>query len=264
MAKLAAFPYYGGKYYHAKWIMSLLPKCEHYVEPYCGAAHVALNREPSTVETINDLNGDLINFFVQLRDNPDELIAKLELTLYSRNELTLALQPTDDNLERARRWLVRAMQTFGCMQGDQGWSYVVSMPRNKKANQWLNKIDHLPTIVARLKQLQIESRPALDIIKRYDRPTTLFYCDPPYAHDSRVDKQSYGSYEMADDDHRQLALALHSCVGKVAISGYRCELYDELYVDWQRHDKETTSCVGCSAIGDTKPKRVESLWCNYD
>ena len=65
MARLTAFRYYGGKYFSVKWLLSLLPECEHYVEPFCGAAHVALNRKPSPIETINDLNGDLINFFVQ-------------------------------------------------------------------------------------------------------------------------------------------------------------------------------------------------------
>ena len=261
MSRLVAFPYYGGKHYSVKWILSLLPKHHHYVEPFCGAAHIALNKESSTIETINDLNDDLINFFIQLRDNTEELIDKLELTLYSRNEILLARESTDDSLERARRWFVRATQAFAGKPDSKGWSYSVTN-RSKGVTAWLNKIDHLPTIVTRLKQLQIESRPALDIIKRYDRLDTLFYCDPPYTHDARVDKQSYKGYEMSDDDHRQLAEALHRCVGKVAISGYQCDLCDELYGDWQQHDKETVSPT--AAIGDAKPKRIESVWCNYN
>ena len=262
MSRLVAFQYLGGKYFSAKWILSLFPEHHHYVEPFCGAAHIALNKPPATIETINDLNGDLINFFKQVRDNTDALIAKLDLTLYSRNEVLLAREPTDDNLERARRWFVRSIQAFSGLPGKRGWSYSIATPQNKNVNQWLNKIVHLPTLVTRLKQFQIESRPALDIIKRYDRPETLFYCDPPYVHDARVDKVAYKGYEMSDDDHRQLAEALHGCVGKVAISGYQCDLYDELYGNWQRHDKETIA--GSGIIGKPRPKRVESVWCNYN
>ena len=265
MSRLVTFSYIGGKYFSAKWIISLLPRHRHYVEPYCGAAHIALNKEPSVIETINDINGDLINFFVQLRDNPDELINKFDLTLYSRNELALACQPTDNDIERARRWLVRAMQTFGGLSNTSSagrWGYVVNTPNNKVVNQWINKIAHLPEIVGRLKQFQIESRPALDIIKRYDSPDTLFYCDPPYVFGIRGQDKIYGKYEMTDDDHRQLSVALHGCVGKVAISGYRGELYDDLYDDWQRHDKDTKTYI--SAVDNAKPERVESLWCNYN
>ena len=261
MSRLVAFPYYGGKHFHVKWLLSRLPKCHHYVEPFCGAAHVALNREPSAIETINDLNGELINFFIQLRNNTDELIAKLELTLYSRDELKLARQPCDDNIERARRWFVCRMQAFGALFGSKGWSYNVATPKSKQVSSWNNKIEQLPRLVARLRQFQIESKPAIDIIKRFDRPGTLFYCDPPYIQDSRVDKDSYLGYEMSDEDHRQLSRVLHTCEGKVAISGYRCELSEELYGSWYRYDKDTVSRT--TTVGNNYPKRIESLWVNF-
>ena len=262
-ARLVPFPYYGGKHYHVKWLLPLLPECQHYVEPFCGAAHVALNRQPSTVETINDLNGDLINFFKQLRDNAEQLISKLELTLYSRNELLLAREPCDDDLERARRFLVRVNQGFSGNLKTTGWGYIVATPRSKCIKQWLNRIPKLPAIVERLKHIQIESKPALEIIKRYDSNGTLFYCDPPYLQSSRVTKNDYDTYEMSDDDHITLARALRACKGKVAISGYRCDLYDDLYMGWFRYDKETVSYT-TTARAKTKPKRIESLWCNYE
>ena len=263
MARLSPFPYYGGKHYSVKWILPLLPKCQHYVEPFCGAGYIALNREPSPVETINDLNGDLINFFVQLRDNAEQLIDGIELTLYSRNELTLAREPCDDNLERARRFLVRVVQGYSGNLNSTGWSSNVNTPQAKGVARWFNRIPKLPAIVSRLKQMQIESKPALEIIKRYDTGNTLFYCDPPYLQSTRSSKTDYVDYEMSDDGHRQLASALRGCKGKVAISGYRSDLYDELYQGWHRHDKETTSRT-TTARAETKPKRVESLWTNYE
>lgn len=263
MSRLSAFSYYGGKYYSVKWILPLLPKCHHFVEPLCGAAHVTLNRDPSPLETINDLNGDLINLFIQLRDNSEELIARLELTLYSRNELALARKPCDDDLERARRFMVRVEQAFASNIHSTGWSSAVNTLKPKGLNRWLSRIPKLPAIINRLRRIQIESRPALEIIKRYDSPSTLFYCDPPYAHIARVENKSYLDYEMTDSDHREMASLLGDCEGKVAISGYRCDLYDELYKDWQRHDKEIVSRT-TTARAKTKPKRTESLWTNYE
>ena len=264
MARLVAFPYKGGKHYSVKWLLPLLPKCQHFVEPFCGAAHITLNREPSPLETINDLNGELINFFIQLRDNSEQLITKLDLTLFSRNEYKLAREPCNDDLERARRFLVRMVQSFGGSVNTTGWGYVVNTPQANGVYAWLNRIPKLPAIVARLKRIQIESKPALEIIKQYDSPDTLFYCDPPYTHNTRVVRNLYTSnYEMVDDDHRQLADVLVNSKSRVAISGYRCNLYDELYQDWHRHDKETTA-RGARTGANSKPKRVESLWCNYD
>ena len=263
MANLSAFPYYGGKHHSLKWILALLPNCHHYVEPFCGAAHIALNRDQSPIETINDLNGDLINFFIQLRDHTDELIAKLELTLYSRDELILSRKECDDDIERARRFLVGVQQSFASDLRSLGWSCAVTTVTSQRVKAWLNRIPKLPAIVDRLKQIQIESKPALEVIKRYDSEGTLFYCDPPYMHDTRTENKSYSDYEMANEEHIDLAQALHSCKGKVAISGYRSELYDGLYQKWYRHDRETTSRT-TTARANVKPKRVESLWTNYE
>ena len=92
-------------------------------------------------------------------------------------------------------------------------------------------VEGLSEIVQRLLRVQIENSPAIEVIKRFDSEETLFYCDPPYPHDSRTDKKAYG-YEMTDEEHRKLAEVLHSVQGKVAISGYHCQLFDTLYQDW--------------------------------
>jgi DNA adenine methylase len=122
-------------------------------------------------------------------------------------------------------------------------------------SRWWGGIEGLPDIALRLTRVQIENRRALKLIEKADGPETLFYCDPPYANESRGDKQAYG-FEMSDSEHRKLAEALHRCVGKVAISGYRGALMDELYAGWQRHEQAVTA-------HSVKAQRTEVLWMNY-
>ena len=108
----------------------------------------------------------------------------------------------------------------------------------------------------RLLRVQIENRPALKVIKLYDSPDTLFYCDPPYPHEARGDNNAYG-FEMADEEHIELATLLHSIEGKVALSGYRCRLMDGLYSGWRRIDASEKYCHS------VKQLRQEALWVNY-
>lgn len=272
MAKqLVAFPYYGGKYYHAKWIISLLPDHHHYVEPFCGAAHILLNKSPSKIETINDLNENVINFFRVLREQPDELKRLLELTPYARREYEKSYEPTDNPLESARRFYVMMRMGFSAQPArakGSSWSYTVNTSQPKGVNAVNAAIAGLDKIVERIKLTQLECRPAIDIIKRFDRPDTLFYCDPPYTHCSREKNSSgmtgYGKFEMQDIDHEQLADVLHACKGKVAISGYHSDLYDSMYSDWQLHEKETVAHGAGTEEGKIKPKRIECLWVNYE
>ena len=110
--KLIAFGWYGGKFSHLKWLLPLLPKCHHYCEPFAGSAAVLLNREPSPIETYNDLDGEVCNFFRVLREQRDKLVEAIALTPFSREEFSVAceLDPGQGSLERARRFYVRARQ----------------------------------------------------------------------------------------------------------------------------------------------------------
>ena len=123
-------------------------------------------------------------------------------------------------------------------------------------SRWLGSVESLPEIALRLLRVQIENRPASAIIKLYDGENTLFYCDPPYVHASRGDPKAYG-YEMDDEKHRELAEVLKGCRGKAAISGYRCELMDELYKNWRREEAAEKHCHSVKKV------RREALWMNY-
>ena len=110
--KLIAFGWYGGKYSHLDWLLPYLPSCHHYCEPFGGSGAVLLNRTPSPVETYNDLDGEVVNFFRVLRECPEELIRQIALTPFSREEFALACEfdPSLSDMERARRFYVRARQ----------------------------------------------------------------------------------------------------------------------------------------------------------
>lgn len=270
MRKMIAFGWYGGKYSHLNWLLPKLPECTHYCEPFGGSAAVLINRKPSKVETYNDIDGELVNFFKVLRDQRDALIEAIGLTPFAREELRLASEKPTDNLsdlERARRFFVRARQVrTGLAQTASAgrWAHCKLTSRAGMAgavSRWLGSVEGLSEIAQRLLRVQIENAPAIEVIKRYDSRETLFYCDPPYPHDSRSDKNAYG-YEMDDAAHRELAQVLHSVEGMVVISGYHSPLMQELYGDWEHIEAPKKKAASTNTNPNAKQDRVEVLWTN--
>lgn len=260
-----AFGWYGGKYSHLGWLLPLLPQTTHYCEPFGGSAAVLLNRAPSPVETYNDLDGELVNFFRVLRERQAELTEQIGLTPFSREEYELAISPLTPEVgevERARRFFVRARQarTGQAQNATAGrWAHCKLNSRAGMAaavSRWLGSVEGLSEVAQRLLRVQIEHAPALEVLQRYDSPETLFYCDPPYVHATRGDTRNY-AFEMTDEDHRQLAQVLRTRQGLVAVSGYHCELMDELYGDWYVTES------GPVTAHSVKSERVEVLWTNY-
>ncbi|PQO47405.1 DNA adenine methylase [Blastopirellula marina] len=265
--KLIPFGWYGGKFSHLDWLLPLLPKCHHYCEPFAGSGAVLINREPSPVETYNDLDGEVVNFFRVCREQGDELTKQIAFTPFSREEFATAceLDPDQTALERARRFYVRARQVrIGLAQSATlgRWGNCINTSRAGMSgivSRFMGAVEQLPDISLRLLRVQIENRPALDVIRLYDSKGTLFYADPPYIHGTRGDSKAY-AFEMKDEEHRELADAFNACKGKVAISNYDCELMDELYPKKRWHkfvNKPKTNHA-------TKGQRTEVLWTNYD
>ena len=266
MGKAIAFGWYGGKFSHLDWLLPLLPDTTHYCEPFGGSAAVLINRAPSPVETYNDLDGEVVNFFRVLREQKDALIEAIGLTPFSREEFAHAIATPHDglsDLERARRFYVRARQvrTGLAQTASTGrWAHCRLTSRAGMAgavSRWLGAVEALPEIAQRLLRVQIENAPAAEVIQRYDSDETLFYCDPPYPHETRGDSHAY-SYEMTDAQHRELARVLHDVRGKVALSGYHGNLLDDLYGDWRSIDAPPRK------VHSVKQERVEVLWVNYD
>lgn len=248
--------YFGGKHRDAHRIISQFPEHEFYIEPFSGGASVLLQKSPAPFEIYNDLSGDVVNFFKVLRDRPSDLIRAIELTPYSRLEWRQAFIPAEDELEGARRLYVRSWQTHGggvSSTKNGGWRFLYRQVCGEDVVSCFNRTEHLWAIARRLKLVQIECDDALTVIKRYGRnPRALIYCDPPYVHSTRTESGNY-DHEMTDKQHKELAEVLHSVEAMVLISGYDCELYQELYKGWD--------CIRWqSLVNGTKRKATECLW----
>ena len=264
--RLIAFGWYGGKFSHLDWLLPLLPPATHYCEPFAGSAAVLINRKPSPIETYNDMDGEVVNFFKVLRAQREDLVQSIGLTPFSRREFELAIKEPTETLtpvERARRFYIRARQvrTGLAQTASVGrWAHCTLTSRAGMAgavSRWLGAIEHLPEIAQRLLRVQFENAPAIEIIERYDSAETLFYCDPPYPHESRGDSKAYG-YEMTDNDHRQLAAVLKRCKGKVAVSSYHSPINDEIFKGWRCLEAPEKLCHSVKTL------RREVLFVNYD
>lgn len=254
-----ALRYYGGKWNLAPWIISHFPQHTNYVEPCGGAASVLLQKPRSLLETYNDINGNVVNFFRVLRDQPDELIRKIRLTPWSRKEYESHNQKTDDPVEWARQfWML-------CWISVQGGSHASVFGSHWRSIRHADSrtgtpppkdgidIAHLEVIAERLKWVQIDCIDWQDAVAKYDNRDALFYFDPPYVPDTRGNSKRY-AHEWDRQDHIEAADILHDVTGMVVISGYACDLYADLCETngWHRVNKEAQTNSG--------GKRIESLW----
>jgi DNA adenine methylase len=259
------FTYFGGKTAIASRIVAMLPVHEHYVEPFAGSLAVLLAKPPSPMETVNDLDGELMNFWRILRERPADLERACALTPHSRAELDLAYQPATDDLERARRIWIRLTQARSGQHFKRtGWRYYQD-PRHSHSSMpdYLDAYTaRLAPAAARIQQVSLESLPALDIVGRYGRHRDcLIYADPPYLMSARSCNDrgpSYGVEMGTEADHRELAAALRAAAAAVVLSGYHSALYDQLYAGW--HVAEMAAFTGNARTGNTR--RTEVLWSN--
>lgn len=255
---MKAFPYFGSKLSLLDHILPILPEHEHYVEPFGGSGAVLLNKPPSKIETYNDLDLDVVTFFRVLRQNPQELARQIEFTPYAREEYNLAKVPGDvSDIERARLFYIRIRQGFNATTLTYtGWRREKTASRGTSTPEtWANSVPHVLDIVDRLKRVQIENLPAADLIKQLDSPSTLFYLDPPYVLQTRNYKKAY-AYEMSNHQHKLLLKLITSLKGKVILSGYSHEIYEEMLSGWIRIDIPVR-------INSSKAHRTERLWVNF-
>lgn len=247
-----ALRYYGGKWQLAPWIIRHFPRHQNYVEPCGGAASVLLQKPLSPLETYNDIDDRVVNFFCVLREQPEDLIRLIRLTPWARKEFDDCKPVADDPLEDARRFWVLCWQSISKPGGSWRSMYDFSArPRSTPMDGI--EIEHLYAVAERFKRVQIESRDALEIIQMYNGPRTLIYFDPPYVATTRTTRNYY-RYEVDEDFHRRSAELLRQAKGFVVVSGYASDLYRELYEQygWVRVDSRSVATNGS--------RRVESLW----
>ena len=172
--------YIGGKNRFATKIIPLFPEHTTYVEPFAGGAQVFFHKQPSKVEVLNDLDFDVVNFFRVCQWHYQELVRFLEYVPVSRRHHALLRDTRPETLtdvQRAARFLYLQKTSFGGLILRQKYHYGVTQPPNYNPKR-------IPEIIKqaheRLERVQIESLPYEQVLARYDRPTTLFYLDPPY------------------------------------------------------------------------------------
>lgn len=251
--------YHGGKWRLADWLIKHFPPHNVY-----GAASVLLKKPRCYAEVYNDLDGDIVNVFrvLQCSEKRALLIDKLRLTPYARAEFNLAWEQTDDPVESARRVIIRAQMGFGsagATKGSTGFRCDTERRYTTAMQDWVRYPDCLPPIINRMMGVQLEARPALDVIRTNDSISTLFYVDPPYLHDTRVMDGSTGYYrhEMKNADHVELLDRLNQVQGMVVLNGYPSELYENALRGWSRVEKKSRA----SAYRGTS-MRTEVIWLN--
>ena len=263
--------WHGGKSYLAPGIIALMPHHHHYVEPFCGGMAVLLRKDPEGVsEVVNDLNGDLTNFFrvLQRPKSFDKFRRRVEAIPFSRVEWEdarrhLREQPQANKVARAAWFFaLNRMSLAGRMDAFTGITKTRTRGgMNAEVSAWLGCVEGLPAVHARLKRVLVENRPAVDLMRGHDVKGALMYCDQPYPAGTRSAPAIYGDYEMTDDHHQELLTTAKSLKhAKVLISGYPCRLYDKALREWNRHEFDRPNHA---AGGKAKEWKTEVVWTNY-
>jgi DNA adenine methylase len=268
--------WHGGKHYLAPEIVARMPRHLHYVEPYAGGLSVLLARDPNderlwlpphrgVSEVANDLDGRLINFWHVLKDEEQfaqfRRMAEAIPLARSEWEAACAHKYGSDPVADAVAFFVHCRQSLAGRQ--KGFTAItrnrIRRQMNGNVSEWLSAVDGLPAVHARLRRVLFENKPALDLIRREDKQGTLFYCDPPYLHETRTATNVY-AWERAEPEHRELLDVLTRCKGRVMLSGYSCPLYDDGLANWTRL---TFDLPNNAASGKRKRRQTEVVWCNF-
>ena len=262
----AAFGYYGCKQKVSSKLLDLLPPHSCWVELFCGSAAITLAKVAAPIEIINDIDGNIVNVFKQLRKSPTELIRAIELTPYAREEF---LQTRNDNvpqcdMERARRFLVEAMMSInGVLAGNKGgFSYSNSYSRSgneARVNRWKNFPNRLSDVANRLRDVRIENLDAVKLLEKFvNRPATLVYIDPPYL----IERNSgYVNDAKESEFHVKLLELCNRAKCMILISGYENPVYEEFLCSTRGWKKEII-CTHTTPASGKKLHREEVVWIN--
>lgn len=259
--------WFGGKTFLRDFILPHLNYGKVYVEPFCGSANIFFAKRPHGVEVLNDLNPDLINFLRVLQSRRQfRLLAHcLRWTVYSVEEFMLAgrllLVESTPDVERAWAFFVQKNLGFsgkGVTRGE--WRRSFQSGSGNVVIDWQTRVSRLEDWRDRLKNVHIKRQDALSVIRQWDSRETMYYLDPPYVADTRIDTDVY-SHEMTDDAHHQLVQLLTTIRGRVVLSGYDTPIYQPLEAaGWARLDRTILSSMARSPDG--LGQRTEVLWIN--
>lgn len=254
----AVMKYPGSKWSLARWIIGFFPEHHSYLEPFFGSGAVLFNKPRSNIETVNDLDGNVVNLFEWIRRDPERLAREIYYTPYARKiyDDAFARNP-DDSFERAVNFYIRLNMGHGFRTNGEkvGWKNdVQGRERAYAAQDWCSLPEKIMQAAERLRGVQIECRPAVELIPRFNHPGVLVYGDPPYVLGTRHGKQY--RCEMDDRGHNDLLDVLEAHKGPVILSGYDNPLYRDRLKSWHREENISYSQV-CS-------QKKEILWMNFE
>ncbi len=259
----AMLKYPGGKWRIAKEIIKHFPDHKVYLEPFFGSGAVFFTKEQSKMETINDLDDNVINLFKVLRENPDELIRVIELTPFSRSEFLniqeehagQGVKKCDLEIENARRFIIRCNQGFGSKLSDRvGWKHTCTSRGPNNPEIWSRLPECISVCAKRLKHAQIENMSAVKLIPKYNSSDCLIYADPPYLGEVRP-RRMYLKEMQDEKQHAQLIELLKQHKGYFVLSGYDNELYKKSLHGYRKVEIKTYVNSGRSS--------TECLWLNF-
>lgn len=243
-----------------------MPPHLHYVEPYFGGGSVLLTKNYEGIsEVANDIDGELTNFWQVLRDEGcyQRFVRLAQATPFSEAVYRdCVASTTTDEVERAYNFFVRARQSRQGLMKD-----FATITRNRtrrnmneQVSSWLTAVDGLPEVHDRLRRVLISNRDAISVIHQQDSRNTLFYCDPPYLHETRTVTDAY-DFEMTVEQHEELLKTLCRVQGIFLLSGYPSELYNHYAQDhhWRRVDFDLPNNA---ASGNSKRRMIEAIWSN--
>lgn len=263
--KIIAYNYFGGKFTWLDYLYANFPiDFNHLVDVFGGSFCVSLNYRGRVIKTANEINEDITNFFEVLRNNESELIRLLLLTPCSRSEYNKCWHHSDDKIERARRFYVRARQSFfglGAQRKNKGWQMAKSQVNamgGETVSKWNNAIEKLYNVADAIRSnYQITNYDFLECIDKIDFEKAFFYCDPPYPEETRASYNDY-KFEFSTEKHIELSKKLHSIKGMAMVSSYNSKLYNELYHDWIKVELP----IKKNNIRSGEVQEV--IWMNYD
>lgn len=256
----AIIKYPGSKWRTAEWIISHFPPHHSYLEPFFGSGGVLFNKPRSNIETVNDLDGEVVNLFFWIQHDPERLANVIRWTPYAREVYDKAyedMHTETDSFRRAVNFYVRMMFGHGFRTTGEkvGWKNdVQGRERSYAASCWVETPENIMAAAERLRGVQIEHLPAVKLIRRFNNPKVLIYADPPYVLGARGNRKQY-KHEMTDADHEELLAALTAHTGPVLLSGYDNPLYNAVLQGWHREERAERT--------QTASPRTEVLWMNF-
>lgn len=253
--------YPGSKWNIAGQLVEMIPRHHSYVEPFFGSGAVLFTKVQSDIETINDMDSEVTNLFQCIQKDSERLARLVMTTPFSREEYDNQFEISDeticnDSFHRAAGFLIRCWQGHGFRTNGYkvGWKNdVVGRERAYALWNWYRLPEWIIDIAERLRMVQIENRPALEVIKRFNYENVFMYLDPPYVLGTRNGKQY--KHEMSDAEHEELLREAVDSKAKIMISGYESEMYNDYLKDWNK-------CT-FNSCAEHAGKRTEVVWMNY-